>query len=236
MYIYIYDEFTNQKKYNKLLYKIEKRLTDLGLNGKTIRLGISKNIESAVSDQIRRGAKTIVAVGNNETAIKTMNVMAQNEDNHLLTLGIIPLEEKDDYLADMVGIKSIEDACNVLLARRIETFKPAQINKNYFLFKAEIKNPGAILEIDKSYAVKNTEMAEINVVNVPQPQKNRKNKKLKLFIRGKNNQSFFPFKELLIVNDGANVVIDGSLPVETPARIKPCLKEIKIIVGKKRKT
>ena len=37
MYVYIYDEVVKKRKYNKLLINIEKRITDLGLNGKIIQ-------------------------------------------------------------------------------------------------------------------------------------------------------------------------------------------------------
>jgi len=231
MYSYIYDEFLDQSKYNKTLYKIEKRLTDLGINGKTVRLGISKKLEDAVHDQIRAGIKTIVAIGNNETVCRVMNVVAQAENNDSLTLGIIPLDEKDLYLADMLGIKNIEDACNILLGRRVEFFNLAKINKNYFLFNVEIKNPKTILEIDKDYAIKNNEPAEIIITNSPKEKK----EKLDLQIKTKNDESFFPFSDLLIVNGDAHAIADKSFEIKTPARIKPCDKKIKIIVGKGRK-
>lgn len=232
MYSYIYDELLNQKKYNKILYKIEKRLTDLGINGKTVHLGISKKLEDAVHDQIRQGAKTIVAVGNNETICRVMNAVVETENSHVLTFGIIPLDEKDSYLANIMGIKNIEDACNILLGRRVDYFKLAQINKNYFLFDLEIKNPKTILEIDKSYAIKNNELAEITITNNP---KKENFERLNLQIKTKKDKSFFPFSDLLIVNENACTISDKSFQIETPARITPCEKKIKIIVGRERK-
>ena len=235
MYAYIYDEFTNQSKYNKILYKIEKRLTDLGINGKTVKLGVSKKIETAVLDQIRGGAKTIIAIGNNQTILKILNIIAKSDNYCDLILGIIPIDDKNNYIASIMGIKNIEDACNILLARRLEKFKLAMINKDYFLFKLEIKNPNSILEINKSYAIKNSEQAEIKITNIPYNLKESSGEKLKLSIKTKTNTSFFPLEELLIVNDNADTIADDSLLIKTPARIKTCEKEIRIIVGKNRK-
>ncbi|MCK4553680.1 hypothetical protein KAU19_01815, partial [Candidatus Parcubacteria bacterium] len=64
MHIYIYDSYVNQKKYDKVLARIETRITDLGLNGKISRLGLMKNIPDLVYNELKRGVKTIIAVGN----------------------------------------------------------------------------------------------------------------------------------------------------------------------------
>jgi len=45
----------------------------LGLNGKIIRLGLLENINEAVENEIKRGAKTIVAVGSDKTVHKIMD-------------------------------------------------------------------------------------------------------------------------------------------------------------------
>ncbi len=34
MHVYVYDSFLNQKKYDRILARLETRITDLGLNGK----------------------------------------------------------------------------------------------------------------------------------------------------------------------------------------------------------
>jgi len=237
MYVYIYDEFTNQAKYKKLLYKIERRLTDLNLNGETIRLGALKDLKTAIEDKIKRGAKTIVAVGDGQTVNRIMNIIVdKSREKKYLTLGIISLDEKINFVANSLGIKNIEDACDILLARRVETFKLAQINQGYFLFKVNINSPNTVLEIDRDYAIKNTDMANIeilstlNLKDLPDTEK----RKLKLTIRNKDGQSAFPFNELLVVNRDIPIIIDDSFKIDGPARIKPSQEEIKIIVGKER--
>ena len=58
MHVYIYDSFLGHKKFDNTLARIETRLTDLGLNGKISRMGAMKNIQSTVSNELKRGAKT----------------------------------------------------------------------------------------------------------------------------------------------------------------------------------
>lgn len=234
MYVYIYDEFTNQSRFNKLLYKVEKRLTDLGLNGKIVRLGVAKNVKTAVDDEIRQGAKTIIAVGNDATVSRVLNAIAGNQSDkkHHLTLGIIPLEEKNNHIADVLGIKSISAACEILLARRLEAFQLAQINHNFFLFKASIEAPDTILEIDKNYIIQNIKPALVSVVNAPEQV--GRGKKLKLNISSKEGESLIFFKEILLMNKEVPVIIDDSLVIKTPVQIRSSEEIIKIIVGKRR--
>lgn len=237
MYVYIYDEFTNQAKYKKLLYKIERRLTDLNLNGETIRLGALKDLKTAIDSKTKRGAKTIVAVGDGQTVNRVTNIIVdKSREKNYLTLGIISLDEKTNFVANSLGIKNIEDACDILLARRVETFKLAQINQGYFLFKVNINGSNTVLEIDRDYAIKNTDLANIEIISTLNLKDlgDHEEKKLKLTIRNKDGQSTFPFNELLVVNRDIPVIIDASFVIDGPARIKPSQEEIKIIVGKER--
>ena len=76
MYSYIYDSFVSQKKYQKLLARVEIRLTDLGISGKIKRLSPLKNLKETIKDEIRGGAKTIVVVGDDSTLGEVINLVA----------------------------------------------------------------------------------------------------------------------------------------------------------------
>jgi hypothetical protein len=237
MYAYIYDTFTSDRKYSHLLYKIEKRLTDLNLNGKIIRLGISKNIKVAVDDEIRQGTKTIVAVGDDKTVAQVISAITGNRtvEKNQITLGIIPIAEKTNKIAAAFGIKSIGSACEILLARRLKTFQLAQINQSYFLFKTVLSAPNTILEIDKTYVIQNVKPVAIEVTNSPVwPEENLEEKRLKLRVYSKEGESVFSIKEMLIVNKDETATADDCLDIKTPARIKLSPEKIKIIVGKDR--
>jgi hypothetical protein len=237
MYAYIYDEFTNQNKFGKALYKIEKRLTDLNLNGKIIRLGVSKNIKVAVEDEIRQGTKTIVAVGNDKTVSQIINAIAndQSDEKHQVTLGIIPISEKDSQIAATFGIKTISSACEILLARRLETFQLAKINQNFFLFNLILASSDTILEIDKKNLLQNPGPSVVEITNSPNwPKEKSEEKKLKLKISNKAGESLFSVKELFVANKTSVIIADNSLTLKTPTRISLGEEKIKIIVGKER--
>jgi len=236
MYTYIYDDFINGGKFSKLLYQIEKRLTDLNLNGKIIRLGVSKNIKAAVDDEIRQGTKTIIAVGNDKTVSQIINHIIGNksDERHQVTLGIIPITPKENKIAEKLGIKSISESCEILLARRLEIFQLAQINQGFFLFKAELNASDTILEIDRNYIIQNLKPALVEISNKPMVIDEKPGQKLELRVYNKEGQSMFSFKNLLVVNKTAAIIIDGSLAIQPPAKITTSREKIRIIVGKER--
>lgn len=236
MYTYIYDDFINGGKFSKLLYQIEKRLTDLNLNGKIIRLGVSKNIKAAVDDEIRQGTRTIVAVGSDKTVSQIINYIVSNksDERHQVTLGIIPINPKENKIAEKLGIKSISDACEILLARRLEIFQLAQINQSFFLFKAELNASDTILEIDRNYIIQNLKPALVEISNKPAVIDERPGQKLELRVYNKEGESMFSFKNLLVVNKNAAIITDGSLAIQPPAKITTSREKIRIIVGKER--
>ena len=115
MYLYLYDSFLNNKKYSGLLAKIETRLTDLGIGGKIFRLSPLRNVTELMNDEVKSGIKTVVVVGNDKTTSTIINLAAQLS----VTLGIIPVGP-DNKIAQILGINSPEEACNILAARKIE--------------------------------------------------------------------------------------------------------------------
>ena len=66
-YYYVYDEFVQDPKFERDLAQIETRLTDLGISGKIARLALFRDPTELIRDEVRKGAKTIVAVGNDVT-------------------------------------------------------------------------------------------------------------------------------------------------------------------------
>ncbi len=262
MHVYIYDSFVNHKKYNNILARIETRLTDLGLNGKICRLGAMKNIREMVKSELSRGAKTIVAVGNDQTVSQVLNALAQSTDpapyqktlNPTPPMGIIPVNGENNSIAAALGIGPGEEACETLSARRVEKLDLGMANDAYFLSTASITNQGTVVTI-KNYSVELLEEGEINIINLPpkemvlpreaifNPQdgfldlliQTKKNKK-RLFAGAQEmSQSVFPVTLLSLSNDrGRPLLLDGSLEVRSPAEIKLIKKKLNIIVGKER--
>lgn len=264
MHVYIYDEYVSSKKYDKILAQIETRITDLGLNGKIIRLGIMKNINSAIENEIKLGAKTIVAVGNDKTINQVVNAMCSKinfEEINIVPLGIIPIGEKNNLIAEALGIKEGEAACDDISARRIEKINIAkaeinnlnkQISSYYFISNASINGKGATIKIQKNYSIEIMDPGQINIINLsvfkdlPKNMKpNPKDKILEIHIKTKKakkitklkpeqNHSFFSLKSLVIVSKDNSIILDNSIELKTPARISVSRKNITIIVGKNR--
>lgn len=229
MYLYVYDELIIKNE--GVLHKIEKRLTDLGLNGQIVRPGVARNTKTAIEDKIKQGAKTIVAVGSDETISDVINIVSGSQGDHKtsLTVGVIPLE-KESLFAYKFGIGGVDDACRILLARRLKNLSLARINDNFFLFKAEVRNTQtSILEINKNYSIQSLNPSQISITSKPAE------KFLEVKISNKEGDSILPAKSILIVNKDNPIISDGSFKTPSPALLVPGNGFLKIIVGKNRK-
>ena len=221
---------------------MEIRLTDLGLNGKIIRLGGIKNIKGTIQNEVRLGAKTIIAVGNNQTINKIIGSIIDTEiygDFQRKTLlGIIPIGD-DNSIAESFGIKNEEEACNILLARRVEKIDLGLVGKHYFLNQATIASAGTTIEID-NYSLEITEKGEVQIINLLSNAKekiisNPHDGKLELVIRTrKKDQTFLTVKKIKISNPEEKLLIDGIVEVATPVEIGIMQNKVNVIVGRDR--
>jgi diacylglycerol kinase family enzyme len=242
MHVYIYDEYLNKTKYNRAINRLEIRLTDLGLNGKIIRLGGIKNIKGTIQNEIKLGAKTIIAVGNNQTVNKIIGAIIDTEiygDFQKKTLfGLVPIGD-DNSIAASFGIKNSEDACNILLARRVEKIDIGLVGNYYFLNQASIQSLGTILEID-DYSLEISERGEVKIINLLSDPKekiksNPHDGKLDILIRTrKRDESVIIVKKLKIINSQEKLIVDGVVEVNTPAEIGIMKDKVNVIVGKDR--
>jgi hypothetical protein len=257
MHVYIYDSYLSEKKYESILAKIETRTTDLGLNGKIIRLGVMNSVYNAIGDEIRKGAKTIILVGNIKILNQGINAMANyfrlNQTNRDVPLGFIPVGRKGNEVAIALGTNFDEEACDVISARRIETIDLGLANQEYFITSARITTEKTSVEIDTNYSIEIVEKGEISVVNMPtfsdlpkeiNPKIN--DSVLELVIKTKVGINFlstgnkkidnsvFSFKKLKIFNPEKGVILDDSITLTTPVEIKIAHEKINFIVGKNR--
>ncbi|MCK4540036.1 hypothetical protein KAU09_02700 [Candidatus Parcubacteria bacterium] len=257
MYIYIYDNFVNQKKYESILAKIETRVTDLGLNGKIVRLSIMSSLSDTIKSELKKGAKTIVVVGDDSTLNKAISVLAgfisNNNAFKKIPLGFIPVNKKNNIIAEHLGLNYNELACDMLSARRIKTLDLGLVNNNYFLTQVNINTKNTIIEIDDTYSIEISEQGKINIINLPTIPGLPKNfnisaqdNALDLFIKTKiskniffnkknsSEQSVFSFKKLNILNKYSPLILDNTVEIKCPATIKIANEKINLIVGKKR--
>ncbi|MFH1744996.1 MAG: diacylglycerol kinase family protein [bacterium] len=258
MHVYIYDSYVSQKKFENQVAKIETRITDLGLNGKIVRLGIMNSVYNIVENELKKTVKTITAVGSNNILNQIVNAIAKlsslNELSHDIPLGFIPVGKKDNSIAEFLGIKPEEEACDTLSSRRIEQLDLGRVNNHYFLTEATIPTNGTTIEIDENYSIEIMEKGDIYVVNIPVEasfphgvKHDAKDGELELFINSGNGLNFFPgaqknqsksvfsFNKLNIINKNKPIILDGSIKIDAPAEISIAKEKINMIVGKDRK-
>ncbi len=162
MYTYIYDSFVTDKKNERLLSRIETRLTDLGISGRVERLTMFKNIADIVEDAVRRGCETVVAVGNDETVSRLVEVMGDYD----AALGIVPIGDGPHVIADILGIVPDVESCNILSRRVLQTIDLGKVNDHYFLSSVEIPRTKATVSCNGRYDVIPTEENEVRVCNL----------------------------------------------------------------------
>jgi diacylglycerol kinase family enzyme len=251
MYLYLYDSFLNDKKYNRLLAKIETRLTDLGIGGKIFRLSPLRNIDELLTDEVKNGVKTIIIVGNDKTFGQIIDSAAKLD----VPLGLIPIGS-ENKIAQLLGIPREEEACNTVAARIVKRIDLGMANNTYFLSSLVISGEKLTIECESKYKVTPKIKNQVSICNlkplfaldIGPKYFNPQDGFLEIliqpittgffqFFRKANNlkNSIIPFKKISIHSkDSIPVTTDGKKILKTPVRIEIVPKKLKIIVGKKR--
>jgi len=251
MHHYIYDQFLSDKKYEPAINRIEARLTDLGINGKTEKLTILKSFSEAVKNVSKKEISTIVAVGNDSTVSKIISLLP----NLNITLGIIPIGPENE-IARMLGIPGHEAACDVLSARIIEKIDLGKANNYYFISHLNLPSTKELILDCGGYRISPIgNNNQINICNFNLTPNNSYNcnpkdglleaiiapkKKSVGFFSSFNKQysksSIFPFKKIKVKcnTESLQAMADGHTTVKTPIAVEVIPKKLKIIVGKNR--
>lgn len=242
MHVYIYDDYLDKSKYNRAINRLEIRLTDLGLNGKIIRLGGIKNIRGTIQNEIKLGAKTIVAVGNNQTVNKIIGAIIDTDvygDFQKKTLlGIVPIGS-DNSIAASFGIKNPDEACNILLARRIEKIDLGLANKYYFLNHISIPSQETTIEI-KGYSLNSEVHGEIKIINLsdkkhPDREFNPHDGRLDIYIKNRgHDETHLRIDKCKIINPKYKLLVDDVVEIDTPVEVGVARDRVNIIVGRDR--
>lgn len=243
MYFYIFDSFLGKKKYKKILDKIETRITDLEITGRFIHLTILENIQEIIKEAIKKGAETIVAVGNDKTLCQSAAALV----NSSVVLGFIPIGEENN-LAEILGIPKEELACEIISARLIEKIDLAKVNHHYFLSSIKIRNHNVLLKSDNCKIFPTSKINEIEILNLNRKSNPRDGLMEVVFYKPfspffsflskeKNLDSIFFLKKIIIQSSKKEipVLIDNWKILKTPLEIEIVPQKLKIIVGKERK-
>lgn len=236
MNLFIYDDYL--KKYPKITEAIEISLNDLHLSGKIIHIGAIKNLKDIIKEEISRGVKTVVCVGNNSTVNKTIDAIT-NEEN--IAIGIIPVG-KNNSLAEFMGITDYKEAPNLILARRVEKIDLPSINNHYFIEQIMISNVGTSAKIEGQYTISPLKKGTLSVINIGISSVRNSapilpnDGFLDIYIDNKGKKSsHFKCQNLEIINEKDKLIqIDNSLEIKAPVKIKITGKKVNFIVGKNR--
>ncbi len=250
MYSYIYDSFLNHRKYEKIISKIENEITDLEIKGKICRLTLLNTIKATIEDEIRKGATTIVIVGNDKTVTRALDAVAPKE----ITLGIIPIgKESDNQMAKLLGIPMEEESCKVLSSRIIKKLSLGKVNNSLFINNATIRSQNLTIECDQCYQIKligqphevqifnprkeiQEQETEISDTLVTEINSQTKGPLFKIFKPHRSQKSVFNIQRISINNHTQNIpiIIDGQKIIKSPAIIEKAPFRLKAIVGKNR--
>jgi hypothetical protein len=250
MYVYLYDNFLRQRKFEPTIKTMETRLTDFGIAGKIIRLQAFTNAEAVIEEEKKRGATTIVIVGNDQTFGQVLSRAATCN----ILFGFLPIGPNNS-IAEVLGIPVGPEACDVLSKRRKLRLDVGWFNNRYFVSQLHIPTSDIAIEYDEKFRVMAKNKMELVVCNL-QPfiwQDKRKDfvvhpqdGKLEAFIRpvaGRGiiglryeEPSIFPFEEMIVSSRKPFVVeADGKESKEIKIKIKLAKSRIEMVVGKERR-
>lgn len=252
MYIYLYDNFLRSKRFDSTVKAMEQRLTDFGIAGKIIRLQTFTSSDAIIAEEIRRGATTVVIVGNDTTFGHVLSRSASQD----VTFGFLPVGPTNS-IASVLGIPVGVEACEVLSKRRKLRLDVGWFNNRFFINQLHIKPAKVSVTYDERFTVSAKHaMLELVVCNLQpfvwrdggkkQVDVHPQDEKLEAFLRpviGKKfmkgyeyeEPSIFPFEEMIVTSKKAfEVIADGKRSKEVNVKIKLAKSRIKMIVGKNR--
>lgn len=254
MYLYLYDNFLRQKKYDATIKAIETRLTDFGIAGKIVRLQPFTNTETVIEEERKRGATTVVIVGDDDTFGQILSRAAGCP----LPFGFLPVGEAN-AIASVLGIPVGVAACDVLSRRRKVKLDIGWVSNRNRFFISQLHIPPADITVayDQKFVVSSKHGGMELVVCNLQPfvwrQKGKEeyvvhpqDGKLEAFLRPIARKglfrdifeepSIFPFEEMIVSSKSPFIVdTDGDRTKEKKIVIRLAKKHIEVIVGKERK-
>lgn len=114
MYYYIVDpQNLTQRQFERVQNKLYSCLSAYKINGETSRVTSLRTISQLVDTAFAHGAKTLVAVGSDDTLTDLINAIKGRE----VLIGFIPLQ--DSEAGQILGIDDVEMGCKIIAQRRI---------------------------------------------------------------------------------------------------------------------
>jgi diacylglycerol kinase family enzyme len=130
MYYYIVDpQKLPQKDFERVQNVLYSSLSEFRIAGEVVRVTGLRTIQQLVENAFAHEAKTIVAVGGDDTLHDVINAVGKRE----ITIGFIPIV--DSEMSGMLGIKDLLQAVKTIAFRRIQDMDLGLANNYSFLSK-----------------------------------------------------------------------------------------------------
>lgn len=244
MYFYVYDEFVQDRRYERELALIETRLTDLGIAGKIARLALFRNAEELIRDEVRRGVTTVVAVGNDTTLRKVID--AVNDAG--VVIAIIPLGA-NNHIAEILGVPQGVAACDVLSARLVDALDAGSVNGMRFLHTVTADNIQPMVTCEGKFRMTPVRPSGLEIRNLAHSDElgtaNPTDGRLELVLRTprrtwlvktKDELTRLPFVHTMLKSpQPMTLTVDGEEVRGMEFDIKVLPKQIRMVTGKERK-
>lgn len=244
MYVYIFDSFLQDRKYAHELSQVENRLAALGIQGRYEKMTILKNMSEAVRQAIKRGATTIVLVGNDETFTKVLPQLV----DHDVTIGFIPLGPHQT-IPRALGVPEGLAACDAISRRIVQRIDLGKANNAYFLLNLTAP-PTVAITCDGQYSVTSSDPSGLLAITnfaIEDGGGRPDDGRLELVIspdrkrRGwswgrQSAGSVFPITKAKIsaAEGSTNLLLDGRVTIKTPVTVEAAPAKLEVIVGKDR--
>lgn len=243
MYAYIFDSFLQDRKHTHDVSQIENRLATLGIQGRSEKMTILKNLQETAKQMIKRGATTLVVVGNDETVTKVLPIVLEGG----ATLGIIPVGQPQ-MISRVLGIPSGVAACDTISRRVIRHLDIGRANAAYFVF--QLSAPSSVTVDCGDYRITSLDPnGQLTVTNFPldgSPSVPDDGQLELVVAPGQERRGWRPFRapsgsvfqleqaKLTSTGTPASITLDGHSIVKTPVTIDIDKTKLDVIVGKDR--
>lgn len=243
MYAYIYDEFLQDRRYERELSLVETRLTDLGITGKIVRLALFRDAVQVMRGEVKAGCTTLVAVGNDDTLYRAIEAVGDTKT----VVAFIPIGSATP-MSELLGIPTGVAACDVLSARLVEEIDLGEVNGRRYLHVAEVDGTNVTVMCEESYTITPLRKCKMEIRNLAQPDDagavNPTDGKLTLVIRSprfsllkkKEDISVIPFRKArFFARGGAKMSVDGEEIDAQEFDVRAIPGRLRLVTGKERK-
>ncbi len=238
-YLYIYDQELGHPRFHKVVSRLETRILELGIKGRTVRLTPLKNLREIVAEAVTQGVQTIVAVGSDATLSSAISACIGSG----VAIGFIPTDSSSS-LARILGIPPQDGAVEVLSARIVKAIDVGQVNNSYFIDGVTVSEPESCTVALKGFSLECSRGSSLSISNIGfsslpkgSPLFDPTDGRLNLTVtppRGRGQVTHLSIQSATVTasgDSGGSLLLDGVVTQKTPGKISVLHGALRVIVG-----